>query len=63
MPAYPPRFSILPNNLAGANFGIESRVIEFLLLSICSASPNMPWQAKPGCVEHHRAACEVRACV
>ena len=58
MPAHPPIDLILPNNLAVANFCIESCGVEFLLLPICPASYNMSWQAKPGCAEHHRPAVE-----
>jgi hypothetical protein len=58
MPAHPPIDFILPNNLAVANFCIESCDVEFLLLPICPASYNMSWQAKPGCAEHHRPAVE-----
>ena len=58
MPAHPPIDFILPNNLAVANFCIESYGVEFLLLPICPASYNMSWQAKPGCAEHYWPAVE-----
>src|SRR6266496_5063225 len=58
MPAYLPIDFILPNNLAVANFCIESCGVEFLLLPICPTSYNMSWQAKPGCAEYHRPTVE-----
>ena len=58
MPAYPPIDFILPNNLAVANFYIESCSVEFLLLPICPASYNISWQAKPRYAEHHRPTVE-----
>ena len=58
MPAHPPIDLILPNNLAVANFCIESCGVEFLLLLICPVSYIMSWKAKPGYTEHHRPAVE-----
>ena len=49
---------ILPNNLAVANFCIEPRGVAILAADLPTHRPNMPWHAKPGCAEHHRAAIE-----
>jgi hypothetical protein len=52
---YLPYFHLWPSNLAGVDFCIEYLVFS---LALPPRSHNMPWQAKPGCPEHHRAAVE-----
>jgi hypothetical protein len=49
---------LLPSNLAVANLSIETLDIELFLIITVAPQPNMSWQAKPGYVEHHRAAVE-----